>query len=180
MGKRSDGQFERKARDFYPTPPKAIDPLLPHLLPNTRFCEPCAGDGRLTEYLVEHGHVCTAQYDIEPQADGIEVMNALKMTTRHLSGAEMFITNPPWARDIFHPMIARFVTIGASAWFLCDADWAHTVQAAEYMPYCAKIVSVGRVKWEPDSKYQGKDNAAWYFFTPTRRSAPAFYGRTKK
>ena len=51
MGKRSTG-FERRPRDFYSTPPKAVAPLLPHLVPNTRFAEPCAGDGQLIDYLV--------------------------------------------------------------------------------------------------------------------------------
>jgi len=27
------------------------------------------------------------------------------------------------------------------------------------------IVSVGRVKWIPDSKHTGKDNVCWYLFT---------------
>lgn len=31
MGKRSTGKFERKARDFYITPPEAVPPLLTHL-----------------------------------------------------------------------------------------------------------------------------------------------------
>ena len=49
-------------------------------------------------------------------------------------------------------------------WLLFDADWAHTKQARPYLKYCDKIVSVGRVKWIPDSKMTGKDNCAWYLF----------------
>ena len=44
MGKRSN--FERVERDFYPTPYKAVEPLVQHL-PKKQFAfaEPCAGDG---------------------------------------------------------------------------------------------------------------------------------------
>ena len=49
MGKRSD--FERKPRDFYPTPIEAVYPLLDHLEGNVIFAEPCAGDRRLSDHL---------------------------------------------------------------------------------------------------------------------------------
>ena len=49
MGKRSD--FERKPRDFYPTPIEAVYPLLEHLEENFLFAEPCAGDGALINHL---------------------------------------------------------------------------------------------------------------------------------
>ena len=49
MGKRSD--FERKPRDFYPTPREAIEPLIPHLPETGLFAEPCAGDGRLIDCI---------------------------------------------------------------------------------------------------------------------------------
>ena len=55
MGKRSD--FERKPRDFYPTPIEAVYPLLPHLPDGFSFAEPCAGDGALIEHLETKG-VC--------------------------------------------------------------------------------------------------------------------------
>jgi len=58
-----------------------------------------------------------------------------------------------------------------------DADWAHTAQAAPYLAYCARIVSVGRVKWIPDSKMQGKDNAEWYLFMVEPQET-VFYGRS--
>jgi len=35
MGKGIDGKFERRERDFYPTPAKAVEPLLPHLAPHS-------------------------------------------------------------------------------------------------------------------------------------------------
>ena len=159
MGKRSD--FERKPRDFYPTPMEAVLPLLPHLKPNTLFVEPCAGDYALVEHLEAHGHICTDAFDIEPQHEAVRRIDALS-DWNHAIG-NVIITNPPWDRKILHPMIDVF-RVKMPTWLLFDADWMHTKQSAPYMPYCRKIVSVGRVKWIPDSKMTGKDNCAWYLF----------------
>ena len=49
MGKRSD--FERKPRDFYPTPIEAVEPLVEHLPKTFDFAEPCAGDGTLVNHI---------------------------------------------------------------------------------------------------------------------------------
>jgi len=46
---------------------------------------------------------------------------------------------------------------------LFDSDWMHTKQSRTYMPFCRKIVSVGRIKWFGDMT--GKDNCAWYLFS---------------
>jgi hypothetical protein len=76
-------------------------------------------------------------------------------------------------------MIERFSAV-APTWLLIDADWMHTRQSAPYMRLCRKIVSVGRVKWIPDSKMTGKDNCCWYMFQDGKDvGQPAmFYGRT--
>ena len=50
MGKRSD--FERKPRDFYPTPMEAVKPLIPHMPRKFTFAEPCAGDGALCRHCL--------------------------------------------------------------------------------------------------------------------------------
>jgi hypothetical protein len=172
MGKRSD--FERRDRDYYPTPWAAVQPLLPHLAPRSTFVEPCAGDGRLIKHLTEAGHDCLWAGDTEPLARGVDQHDAL--TPLPVSGADYVITNPPWDRKLLHPMIEAFPRV-AHTWLLFDADWAHTAQAAPYLRHCAKIVSVGRVKWIEGSKMTGKDNAAWYMFTPDL-CRTSFYGRT--
>ena len=61
MGKRSD--FERKPRDFYPTPMEAVKPLLEHLPEDFLFAEPCAGNGALIKHLETKG-VCMWASDI--------------------------------------------------------------------------------------------------------------------
>lgn len=172
MGKRSS--FERIPRDFYPTPAEAVGPLLRFLDPCTHFVEPCAGNGALIDHLEAAGHRCIAATDIEPQRKDIDTCDALEWVCE--LGDAVFITNPPWARPILHQLIAHLTRFGP-AWLLFDADWMHTRQAAPFMHLLRKVVSVGRVKWIPDSPFTGKDNCCWYLFD-ARSEAPAqFVGR---
>lgn len=180
MGKRSD--FKRVARDFYPTPYEAVVPLLPHLAPRTKFVEPCAGDFRLAEHLTQNGHICRLAYDIEPQSDFVIKADALWFDWRKdvftTDYFDCFITNPPWDRKILHPLITHLSDQNPT-WLLFDADWMHTKQSAQFLPRLRNVVSVGRVKWIPDSKMTGKDNACWYLFDkPAVLNTTYFYGRT--
>lgn len=158
MGKRSS--FVRRERDFYPTPYEAVLPLLPFLPDGTKFIEPCAGDGALIRHLEKNGHNCVGAFDIEPMAGGVAEGDAFQVMA---FGADMFITNPPWDRKILHPLIMH-LSEQCPTWLLFDADWMHTRQSSELMHRCAKIVSVGRVKWIPGTKNTGKDNCCWYLF----------------
>jgi hypothetical protein len=161
MGKRSS--FARRARDFYPTPVEAAAPLLPHLAPGVSFAEPCAGDGALIDHLQAAGHWCAQASDIAPRRGGIARHDALTVRI----GAGLTITNPPWGRAILHPLITH-LRRQAPCWLLFDADWIHTAQARPFKPWLARVVSVGRVRWIEGSKSTGKDNCAWYLFTPGR------------
>lgn len=171
MGKRSD--FERRERDFYPTPYEAVVPLLGLLWPGTRFVEPCAGDGALVSHLHRHGLHCVSASDIEPQDQSVRALNAFDA---EIGCAECFITNPPWDRSVLHPLIEH-LSAQAPTWLLFDADWMHTKQSSRYLPWLVKIVSVGRVKWIPDSKMTGKDNCCWYLFDQRNTQATKFFGR---
>lgn len=173
MGKRSD--FERNARDYYPTPEEGVLPLLPHLNGDEVFVEPCGGAGHLIRHLEKRGLVCGASYDLEPQISIVLPGDALELTARDCGEADLIITNPPWDREVLHPMIDTFRNI-LPTWLLFDADWMHTRQAVPYLIYCEKIVSVGRLKWIPDSKHVGKDNCAWYLFGADPAET-IFYGR---
>lgn len=171
MGKRST--FERRKNDAYDTPAEAVTPLLAHLPVRTAFIEPCAGNGRLIGHLQRAGHCCVSAFDIDPRADGIERGDA-RSTGDNIG--DCYITNPPWTRVILHPIITN-LSRQLPTWLLFDADWMHTRQAAPYLPSLRKIVSVGRVKWIPDSPHTGKDNCCWYLFD-ARSEAPAqFVGR---
>lgn len=170
MGKRSD--FVRRERDFYSTPLEAVTPLLPHLDSNFSFIEPCAGDGRLVNHLVNAGGNCKSATDLEPLDHSVMRMDFFDIDSFECD----VITNPPWDRKFLHPMIEKLIELETPAWLLFDADWAHTKQSGQYISYCSKIVSVGRVKWIEGSKMTGKDNCAWYKFEPVKTSTQ-FIGR---
>ena len=174
MGKRSN--FERVPRDFYPTPRAAVLPLIPHLPKEFSYWEPCAGDGALIDHLADlAGVIYCAASDIEPRCS-IPQSDALRPQPSSRTSVDLIITNPPWDRKILHPMIEHFCAMSPT-WLLFDADWMHTKQSSPYMKWCRKVVSVGRVKWLPDSKMTGKDNCAWYLFDQSAEGDTVFIGR---
>jgi hypothetical protein len=153
MGKRS--AFVRYPQDAYDTPYKAVLPLLPHLDPNTRFVDPCAGAGYLVGHLKRAGHVLVGAFGL-PGHDA--------RTARYdVAGAGCFITNPPWRRGVLHEIIVN-LSDQAPTWLLVDFDWLATKQSAPFLPCLRDIVVIGRVRWIPDSPYDGKDNSCWIRF----------------
>lgn len=169
MGKRSN--YERIPRDFYPTPPEAVRPLVPHLPSNFSYWEPCAGDGALIDALPG---TCGGASDVEPRRSDIGEADALRVGV--MCWVDLIITNPPWDRKVLHPMIEHFSAMRPT-WLLFDADWMHTKQSAPFVPWLRKVVSVGRVKWIPDSKHTGKDNCCWYLFDQNASGPTEFVGR---
>lgn len=173
MGKRSD--FVRRERDFYPTPPEAVEPLLPHLPINCFIWEPCAGNGALGDILSSHG--CEIfMSDIEPKRDDILLYDC-SFFDPHIfipDKTGLVVTNPPWDFDF----ISNFLHYADwPVWFLLSADFAHNKRSAPYMKRCERIVSVGRVKWIANSPHTAKDNCAWYLFNPYPVAVTAFYPR---
>lgn len=177
MGKRSD--FKRVERDYYKTPRAAVLPLLPHLIGDETFVEPCAGDGQLVNILWREGLECVGASDIKPDAAGVIEIDATTFKGFADCKPNLIITNPPWNRKILHPMIEN-LSGQAPTWLLFDADWPHTKQAAPYLSALVKIVSVGRVCWMPETKQTGKDNCAWYLFDARHDGPTEFYGRVEK
>lgn len=182
MGKRSN--FLRRKEDAYDTPDRAIEPLLPHLPPKTRFLEPCAGKGDMIDFLQSKGHICVGAVDIKPRehSESINVHNYINDADqgRYLNGIQkgdatklvvrkqdyipdMIITNPPWTAFILHQIIFNFYW-QCPTWLMFSSDWKHTQQAKPYLPMLQEEVSVGRVKWIPGSKDYSKDNCSWYLF----------------
>jgi hypothetical protein len=194
MAKRSAGAFKRVKGDYYRTwDPRAVAPLLPELPPGCPFIEPCAGDGILAHHLVVAGHELVFASDVEPKDRSVGVFDALDLNVTNVwdwatgpagislgrMGDLKIITNPAWARPLLHELISHFARI-ADTWVLFDADWAHTEQAPPLLAFCHRIVAVGRVKWFEGSRWQGKDNAAWYNFDlrrPRRGAGPVFVNR---
>ena len=170
MGKRSN--FARRPMDEYDTiDPRAVQALRPYIRYMLWFAEPCCGSGRLVGMLEDAGLACRYRQDIQHGVD------ALDMTD--YGAIDAIITNPPWTREILHKLIVHFQAI-APTWLLFDADWAHTKQAAPFLPQCSHIVSVGRLRWIEGTKQTGKDNCAWYCFDKHHKTGPIFIGQPMK
>jgi hypothetical protein len=163
MGKRSN--FERKERDFYVTPYKAVTYLLPHLDYNTHYIEPCAGDGALIKHLAQNGHTCVQMFDIEPQ-DYIVSNGDMFDRERYFNFTKTVITNPPWDRNLLHKLIELHREMGLRSFLLFDADWLFTKQSIPYRKHLKKVIPVGRISWMGNGT-SGKDNCCWYEFSPT-------------
>lgn len=176
MGKRSSNK--RKAKDLYRTPADAVLPLLPFLPMPCRYAEPCAANGKLIDALALHDVRAHWVSDLVPGRGDVQQADAceLNLTDRPGRPISHIITNPPWTRPILHPMIVRF-SDQRPAWLLFDADSVHTKQAAPYMPRLRKVVSVGRLRWFPDSTHTGKDNCAWHLFDKPSDKPTEFFGR---
>ena len=105
----------RNANDFYPTPHSIIQALLENLdwEPGQTW-EPCAGDGRLVEALLNRGHTVVAS-DIAEGYDFFEYRAAPVST---------LITNPPFKK--IRPFIDHAFRIGVERMALVCAErlWA--------------------------------------------------------
>lgn len=176
MAKRSD--FERVERDYYRTfDPKAGVALEAFIDPGLRYIEPFAGAGDLVNQLTYAN--CIIKTDIEPQADDIPQRDAFSYTKDELYGLgiEAIITNPPWARPILHKTINHFALM-VPTWLLLDANWIWTKQAKPYIEqYLTDIVTIGRLKWIPNTTMSGKDDCAWMRFSNDKSEPTRFFGR---
>jgi len=156
----------RKERDWYPTPRKAVEPLLPHLPEYSSFCEPCAGDGALMKHLDEltnGAFWCRTAFDIEPQADGITKRDALTLEPIDVLEVSYILTNPPFVWSTLQPMLDLFPTLKPT-WLLLPFGYACNKRMAPYMKICRKVVPIGRVKWIEDSKQSSTDDFFWGLF----------------
>ena len=151
MGKRSN--FKKIEKDAYmTTDSRAIRPFFEHYQESMfTYYEPCVGNGDLIKLL--NPLKCVGFSDTEKDARNYQ----------YNTDADMFITNPPWTRDILHPIIEN-LRLQKPTWLLFDADWMFTAQSNRYMKFCKVILPVGRLKWIPGTRDVGKDNCAWYLF----------------
>lgn len=166
-------KFKRRTHDKYLTWDKrAYPPLIVHLEPGCTFVEPCAGRGDIVINLEELGFQCRHCIDIKPQIPWVQKADAMELL---LCMGDYIITNPPYTKQVMHPMIDHLRRL-APTWMLLEADWMHTQQAMPYMKFCAKVVSVGKLKWIEDSKHDSQKNYAWYLFVDIE-VVTRFYGR---
>lgn len=162
MSKRC-GLFQRRGRDFYPTPRSAVEPLVPWLYGLRSFAEPCCGEGDLVGHLADFGFDCVYRGDLAMGRDALKQL--------HFNGAHCIITNPPHNRVIMHMLITHFLTISPS-WLLIDMDWLSNKHARPFLPACECVLPIGRVRWIPGSPNVGKDNYGWMRFTPGHKFGP--------
>jgi len=163
MGKRSNET--RRKRDFYPTPARAVPPLVPYLRNVRNFVEPCCGEGDLIRHLEAFGLTCISASDLNAGQDALE-LGTIECP---------IITNPPHSRELMHRMIRHFQSIAPEVWLLIDYDWAATRQASPYLDACSDMVVVPRLKWIADTKWTGKDNFAWYRFYSAHSGGPKLH-----
>ncbi len=139
--------------------------------PETRFIEPCVGQGVLAGHLKRAGHVLIGAYDL-PHDAGTKRYN--------VKDADCFITNPPWRTrpvNLLHPIIIN-LSNQAPTWLLIYSDWLFTSQATPLLPRLRAVIGIGRLKWIPDSKDIAKDNSIWALFDrPDDRATIRFIGR---
>ncbi len=162
MSKRTTCKFRRRKNDSYDTPPEALAPLLPYLPEDALYAEPCAGCGMLVDALEAAGRRVFWASDVEPRRDDIGRLDALDLWKCLPLGVDFIITNPPWTRQLLHPLIGTFRG-QRQTWLLLDASWSHTKQAVPHLEYCQTIVSVGRVSWMQNGT-SSLDDAAWHLF----------------
>jgi hypothetical protein len=166
MGKRSNKR--RRKLDFYPTPFKAVQPLIPHLNGVRRFAEPCCGDGRLVRHLESFGLVCVYAGDI---ADG---QDALAHTD--YGSPDAVITNPPHTHEVLAKLLPHFLRI-APAWLLLPMDFASNARDAVFLAAGTDIVPFGRVRWIDGTTDTSKDNFGWFRFQLGHRDGPRVHPR---
>lgn len=170
MGKRSS--FKRIDKDFYPTiDPRAVKELLPHLPDNFTYAEPCVGEGHMVRWLSSYGFKCTYQGDISTGQD------AMNLTAYDIGDADIFISNLPWSRDIFEPMVEHLTNI-KPLWTLLDAGWVYTARSAKLVEErLTDIVALPRLKWIENTTMSSKDDCCWLRFDKNKQGNINFYGR---
>lgn len=161
-------------RDIWDTPPEAMPSLLRHLPRKIGFYEPCAGAGALVRHLLEAEHYCLSASDIEPRnsivlkREAIEAINDLKYPDFNESYSEFIITNPPFSRESmgFLRELIKTCAHKRQSWFLLPFAFAANVQNANLMRnYCCKVVTIGRLKWVPDTPHKEGRDMAWFLFS---------------
>ena len=118
----------------------------------------------------------TARTDLHPCRRSRRGQDALLLDAADVAGADAIITNPPWTRELLHPLISHFQQLKPT-WLLFDADWCHT-QAGRAIPPPLQPHRVGR-PGEVDSGLavhrQGQRRLV--AFRPRHDEGPRFYGR---
>jgi hypothetical protein len=178
MSKRKRGKFEPSPLDFYPTPLKAVVPLIPHLNGARRFAEPCCGEGHLVRHLESFGLTCVYASDKSQGQDALACDN--------YGDIDKIITNPPFSDDSWEELkrlMLHFTNI-APTWLLLPLDFMANERFAPFLATCTDVIPIGRVQWVKDEKNDSStENFAWYHFKQGHCAGPKIhppFGRRKR
>lgn len=176
MGKRSN--FEKKPRNYYRTfDPKAGDALAPFVSMSALYLEPFAGAGDLVVNLNRHDIRCIGMSDIEPQAEGIEQRCAFSYTNDEMWRYDYLISNPPWAKSVFHRTLDHYVPM-IDCWFLMSSNWKQNKGSARYVDnWLCDIVPIGRLKWIEGTAHSAMDDCEWLHFSRLKNEPARFHSR---
>ena len=125
-------------------------------------------------HLERVGLKCVQFFDREPDSIFVDRGDAMEATYWE---ADAVLTNPPWSRNVLHPMIEHFVENSHEAWLLFDANWINTRQSIPYLKFCTDIVPVGRLIWIDDTTMASKDDSAWFRFSKDSNGETIFHPR---
>jgi hypothetical protein len=180
---------ERRDKDKYYTPLKAVEPLIPHLPEYGSFAEPCCGNGSLIKHiesLTDGGVVCFYAGDISPDQDCISVggaklptekKDALTLTYGDICSCDLIVTNSPFKWDTLQPMLDHLPKLKPT-WLLLPFGYAANKRMAPYMKICRKVQPIGRVKWIEDSAASSTDDYMWALFDSDFTGTTKLYPRT--
>lgn len=92
LGASNHSKSERVTRDYYATPPIAVEELLKACKFSKKILEPCCGEGHISKVLEKHGYKVSS-YDLIDRGFGIGGEDYLQRTKKFKGD---IITNPPY------------------------------------------------------------------------------------
>jgi hypothetical protein len=190
--------FERRANDFYPTPPDLAVSLalgLPRLgleLPSV-VLDPCGGDGALRRFLAPFGidvRLSDLYPEMHPTADGYVSREPHDASDReHLghalelagSGCTTIVTNTPHNTKEACAIVQNLIALVEKqrvefAVALFRSIWGAEPGRLPYLnrpSFCGEILCCWRPRWIPGSEGSPMHAYAWYVWRKKPRSGPS-------
>lgn len=173
--------YERRERDFYPTPPECTKALFQTMLPHggMHIWEPACGDGAISNVLTEMGHT-VENSDIHPLLDDAMTLDFL--TCGHVI-AHGIVTNPPYGKlaEAFARRCIHHVENG-------NVQFAALLMRHEYDAakgrhpifggcplYYGKLTLLWRPQWIEDSEGSPRFSYAWYIWSNKADGTPKLF-----
>lgn len=179
MGKYTD-TYERITKDRYITPLSAVTVLGSYFdLYGLTYIEPCTADGQFKCHMSSFGAHAVFESGIDPEIDNVTSVDALsdELDLNNIE-ADAIVTNPPWRRDMLHPMIVKFSDAKPTL-LLFDANWINTKQASIFKDRLVAVFPAFRHKWfagtELDNGSAPKEDTSWYLFAPPAKDRLAVF-----